>query len=410
MDRPPVTGSLVPDAGGLDASRPDTAQGPASHVFSGPVLSTSAGLYEIEPDLAVSSTGVVASAFMASGPGTIAYAFSRDDGASWSAPQALLAPPNSQAVDPSLAADGAGGFLLTYLTEGAAGRHVYAAMAPEGTMTFGEPVEVSDPAAPATYDKPWALVLADGTRVIVYTTDSGNTVYVARSTSTGIWTRSSIAPDGTLRGVAFPCASGTRLFVAYLVPGGIALSASDDGGATWPAASTTVVQAATERAAFEMPTCVANGSDVWISYGLTKDVNSEQRADELTAIRIAHSKDSGRSIDARYSTGEGGHFMHPRLVRDAVGTLHLVYYEGARAGDAAGSFRHARSIDDGVTWTATEAIGPAITFETSRTGFDWLGDYVGAATRGEHVYTAYVQNQTDGGQVSHVAFGRVDPP
>jgi hypothetical protein len=418
-DRPPPSQGPTADGGTDPASLNDAAglaDAPPSVIVAGPVISSQAGLYEIEPDVAVGPGGLVAAAFMAQGPGSLAYAFSHDDGATWGPPAAIVPPVNGSTADPSLAADGAGGFLLTYLTRGAGGRHIYAATAPSGTTTFGSIVEVSDPAAPAEYDKPWALVLADGTRLIVYTTDNGSAVYVARSADAATWTRTTIAPDGMLRGVAFPCATANRLYVTYLVPGGIRLSASDDGGATWPVASTTVVQGPGEHTAFDMPTCVASGDDVWIAYGLTNDTNNVLRADELTAIRIAHSKDGGKTIDARTSAGStagngAGRFMHPHLVRDAAGTLHILYYAGTKAGDRAASMRHARSMDFGATWTASESVGPPITFITSRTGLDWLGDYLGATALGSSVYTTYVQNQPpSGGSVSHVAFAKIDPP
>ena len=361
----------------------------------------------MEPDIAVASTGLVVSAFMAQGPGSIGYTFSRDKGRTWDPPQTIPPPANGQTADPSLAVGGAA-FLLTWLAWAGGPRTIYAATAPPGSTTFGTPVEVSDPAAPMTYDKPWALVLADGTSVVVYTTDSANAVYVARSADRAHWTRSTIAPDATLRGVAFACATTARLYVTYLVPGGIGLSYSDDGGVTWPAAYTTVVEAPGEHTAFDMPTCVANASNLWISYGLTTDASTAAQADRLTAIRIARSMDGGRTIAWRTTVGDGHLAMHPRLVRDATATLHLLYYDD----DAAilGSFRHTRSPDEGQTWTAGETVGPPIRFFAARTGLDWLGDYVGAATLDGDLYAAYVQNLFDGGSISHVAFARVDPP
>jgi hypothetical protein len=410
-DHPPVAGGPAATGTtpvGVDAA--PIAQALPSRIVAGPVVSSPAGLYEFEPDVAVGTTGVVAATFIAGGPGTIGYTFSLDDGLTWTAPQAILPAPNARNVDPALASDGAGGFALVWLEQGASSRKVFASVAPAGSTVFGAPVEVTDPGAPAAYDKPWVTVLADGTTVIVLTTDTGSAVTVARSRGGAAFTRATLAPDGTLRAVAYPCASQARLFVTYLVPGGIALSASDDGGATWTAAATTLVQAKGEHTAFDMPTCAADGDDVWIAYGTTQDTNVVTRADRLDAIRVARSTDGGRTIAAHALAGDSALAMHPRLVRDATGTLHLLYYGGKAEGDRAAALHHVRSLDKGATWTASEQVGLPSTFVVARTGLDWLGDYVGAATKAGHVYTTYVQNQFDGGSISHVAFARVDPP
>ena len=415
-DHPPVATANPGSSGGaggggkpaIDAG--PIAQAPPSRIVDGPVISAGAGLNEFEPDVAVSTTGVVAAAYIANGPGSIGYSFSSDDGATWTPNQAILSAANAQNVDPALASDGAGGFVIVWLENGPAGRKIFTASAPTGTTTFGAPVLVSDAAAPAAYDKPWVLVLADGTRVVVYTTDSGSAVFVARSSDGKTFTHAAAAPDGTLRGVSFPCTSGKRLYLTYLVPGGIGLSFSDDGGATWPAASTTVVHATGERAAFDMPTCAADADDVWVAYGITSDTNVVRRADRLDAIRIAHSTNGGASIASRSTVVTDAVMLHPHLARDAAGTLHLLHYGGKIEGDTAGGLRHVRSLDKGGSWTANEHVGPSSTLVVFRTGFDWFGDYVGVAARGEKVYTTYVQNQFDGGTLGHVAFARIEAP
>jgi hypothetical protein len=159
-----------------------------------------------------------------------------------------------------------------------------------------------------------------------------------------------------------------------------------------------------------MPTCAASGDSIWVAYGVTADANTVNRADRLSAIRVARSSDGGRTFAARSRVADATYMMHPRLVLDGAGVLHLLHYAGAADGDAHGSFRHARSLDGGATWTASETAFAGVAFVTARTGLDWLGDYVGAAARGGSVYTAYVQNRFDAAAVAHVAFARVDAP
>src|SRR5438132_1268152 len=73
---------------------------------------------------------------------------------------------------------------------------IFAARA--GGGVFDAPPPVSDPAVPADYDKPWAVRLADGSRLVTYqgrAADGTVLAVAARSADGSAWTRASIADD-----------------------------------------------------------------------------------------------------------------------------------------------------------------------------------------------------------------------
>ena len=89
--RPGVRADVNGDAGGGGGNGGNTADAGPSVVTNGQVISTQAGLYEVETDVAVSASGVLGAVFMAQGPGNVGYTFSKDEGATWSPPAAILA-------------------------------------------------------------------------------------------------------------------------------------------------------------------------------------------------------------------------------------------------------------------------------------------------------------------------------
>jgi hypothetical protein len=178
--------------------------------------------------------------------------------------------------------------------------HVYAAVAPAGSTTFGAPVEVSNTQANEQFDKPWITVTNKNSVLLTYAKTSTGGIYAARSTDHGVtWTRAVIVEDGAFRNLVYPCvpATGNRVFATYHAGQGIGLHWSDDDGVTWPAASKVAVAATGEQPAFDDPTCAAAGNEVFISYGLSPDAMGTTNSPKLTSIRIAHSPDGGPTID-----------------------------------------------------------------------------------------------------------------
>jgi len=150
---------------------------------------------------------------------------------------------------------------------------------------------------------------------------------------------------------------------------------------------------------FQDPTCVADGSDVWISYGLPAPLPVDGLP-LLDAVRVAHSIDDGASIASRTDAHDGAAPLQllPQLVFD--GSLHVVYHAGTAEGDPLGTLRWTRSIDDGATWSPSESLDCPQTFTGKRTVPTWMGDYVGVTSAGGALHVSYVDN-TSG--FSHVA-------
>ena len=307
---------------------------------------------EAETHVAAASNGLVAVAWIAEqvgGNSTNGYVFSTDGGATWGAPSQVASPGGRVASDPVLAVDQQQNFYMTWIgfhfdTMGnAQDMHVYAATAPAGTTSFGAPVEVSMPAMGDQFDKPWITVTDKNTLIVTYAKTSTGGIYAARSTDQGkTWSNAVIVENAAFRNLVYPCApaTGNRLWVTYNTGGGIGLRWSDDDGVTWPDVNKTAVAAMGETPGFDDPTCAASGNEVWVSYGLSNDAFSSTNSPKLFAIKLAHSGDGGATIDSRSDAADpaaGAFFLHPQLVRETGGTLHLVYYAGQGEKDVLGA-------------------------------------------------------------------------
>jgi hypothetical protein len=150
----------------------------------------------------------------------------------------------------------------------------------------------------------------------------------------------------------------------------------------------------------------ADGQEAWVTYGLSNDAFDTTNSAKLYSIRLAHSADGGKTIDARYDAHDakaGTYYIHPFLVRESNGALDLVYYAGASDGDTMGSFVRARSTDGGKTWPASAPVKRPITFTGTRASPKWLGDYVGLAWARDNLFTSYADNTAF---ASHIGFYR----
>jgi hypothetical protein len=173
-----------------------------------------------------------------------------------------------------------------------------------------------------------------------------------------------------------------------------------------------MVSAPGELVAFDDPMCVADKSDVWISYGLTKDgtATATMNSPLLYALRLAHSGDGGQTIDTRidaHDTAAGSFFQHPELAREPGGALDLTYYAGKTDMDMAGSFRRSRAAVPAMGFGPSVSVDAPLDFLTSRGDPRWLGDYTGIFARSGKLYLSYTVNDT---AVSHVAFSKVKVP
>lgn len=384
-----------------------------------PGISKSAStVEESEPFVAASSDGRIAVAWIGiapSGISSVAYAFSKDDGATWTPPVTIAQPMNQLGTDPVMVADEKGDLYLAWLGYDITGplpskMRLYVARSGPGTTAFAPPVIAQDVTADL-YDKPWITLTHAGTLVVSHT-QSDNMTYshavVVTSKDGAAWSQGTL-PGASARSLVYVCASRStpRLFATYLSqasPLEIAVQSSDDEGITWGPER---VVSGMDAVGFDGPTCVADGNDVWISYALGAGAVDASSFEHLTSVRVAHSKDGGATfqpaVDA-HDPATGKLFLHPALALQADGSLNAFYYAGAAAGDPQGGLLSVRSTDHGATFAPSVVEHAPVALDLSRADSAWLGDYFGVAHRDGHVHLAYVDNTS---HVSHVSYRRI---
>jgi hypothetical protein len=389
----------------------------ASGSMLGPVsISATAGdVFEAEDQLAVAPNGTIAIAWTATenlAPyATLAYRFSTDGGASFSAIGRLVLPVGLTASDPGIAADAAGNFYVSVLGVHFTGQtadytRVFVAQATSGTTTFASPVEVTDPSQMLIYDHPKIIVTAKGTIALGFMETPSMTAgpvtgMIATSTDGQTWHLATIvgSPEVQFANLFWFCEGSGILYTTYVEQAQtspyIAMRWSLDEGATWSTTSTVVSQA-NEAPAFLDPGCVASGTDVWVVYATTMSPSADPMnvLDSAQAIRVAHVADRGATVDATRKDAldpAGGSLgLLPVLVREGSGALDVAYLSGNSEGDSNGSVRYARA--SGAAFGSSVQVDGPMLFTMSRTSRTWLGDYMGAVTYGNNLLAAYPMN------------------
>jgi hypothetical protein len=231
----------------------------------------------------------------------------------------------------------------------------------------------------------------------------------------GQWTRSEVVGPGaagSFRNFVRLRASETddRVWaVFYDAERGIVLARSGDAGATWPEADRVAVATDAEGATVSPPylDLAVRGDDVYVMYGLSRDPLGSSAMPKLGEVRLARSRDGGRTIAERTSiadAGAGKFFLTPRIAIDGEGAVHAAYYAGNAPADAAASYRRAVSRDGGATFEPSVVVRSPLVFETSRLTDRTPGDYMGLFARGNAVYGSYTDTSAAKG---HINFYRV---
>jgi hypothetical protein len=359
------------------------------------------GLSQSETALAVGPTGQLGIVFI--GPLAIGYTASTDDGDTWSTPVQIAAPAGRSGVDPAITfgADGTAyiSFLgLRYDNSGQiSDRHIYVTQVPPNGMP-GLPLEVSNPAITDAFDKPWIIPLKPKGFLVTSTSDNGSIIYLSRDDGSGTWTLSSLTPDSTLRAVAYPCTGGdgAHVFIVNITPTTVELTTSADAGVTW--SKPILASAPGEAVAFDPPSCVTDGKQVWISYGVLGTPGGFLTSDISAHVVVARSDDQGKSISARGHVYDKGSYLHPALARSDSGALAVMTYTDAMNGTL-----DLRWGSDLTTMTSSATLLGMLTFTADRTGLDWLGDYTSLSFENGVIRAAFADNGPKPGGGSHAS-------
>jgi hypothetical protein len=387
--------------------------------------------YESDPRIAQASDGTLVAAWTGFNEGLpthVGYAFSTNDGGTWSEPQTLSSSDGFSYSSPDLVADVFGNIHLSFLASSRSGQggNVYVARATG--ESFGDPIAVTDEEVVGFYGRPRIALTNSGSLVIAYTqiVNGRAQVIVAESGDGELWTPLALSGNNTDHFFPYPCSaldtSMGRTYVVYVVDGRLVLQ-STDNGQDWSGG--VEIQGAGEAGSVGLPpTCFAQGDDLWVSYGL-------RTASYLHAVRVAHSPDGGATFDSHASVHDAlvaPYFTNHQIAVEPSGAANVVFYAASGPGDQVGSFRRVRYSpaevggggaggmgtggmggEGGIADPGMEStlVHEPIRFELSSESVSWLGSGVGLLYDNNDLFVAYVENAE---RDAHIAFEKITVP
>ncbi len=390
-------------------------------VTQGIISASGQSNYETDPQLAVNDDVVAVvwtGRLRPDAPGTIGYAISTNGGATFTDPQTIASPDLDNYVAPDVAVDNSGNVYLVFLgyDRGPDGAAIYFAHTNGGT-TFGEPEKINDDMMVSYFGRP-RLTLTNTNRLVVGYTETVAGVAelrVATKDQTGSeWTIQLLSQGGASRFFPTLCSAANtmngRTYLVELVQGRIGLSRTEDNGDTWQG-----IQASADGDQVRGgATCIAQGDNVWVSYGVGGN-------NGLNEIKVAYSADGGATImDVGVVSDpdiKAVHALH-QLALEPPETGHLVFYNGAGLADKASSLRRVRfspanlmqepplTPDDPPLGLPSVLVHEPVTLSLIDDDQRWLGSGIGLDFEGSELFVAYVDNSSGD---SHVAFTVVDP-
>jgi hypothetical protein len=328
----------------------------------------------------------------------VLVARSTDGGVTWTAPAALNTDADTDQGDdggPQLATDGLGEWVAVWDSSAFADPFrtdfdILLARSKDGGVTWGGHAELNTNAGSDTGSDAWPQVTTDGqgTWLAVWrSTDSlGDTIgedadiLVARSSDHGMtWTapaalNTNAASDAG--GDYWPQVTtdkqGTWVATWYSSDPlddtigddyDILVARSTDGGATWTAPAVLNANAASDAGTDSWPQVTTDGHGTWVAtWHSTDSLGSTIGGD--WDILVARSTDDGVTWTApaalnTNAVGDAGVDVLPQVTTDEQGAWVAVWRSTNWLGDTIGTDQDilvARSVDDGVTWTAPAAL------------------------------------------------------
>ncbi len=190
-------------------------------------------------------------------------------------------------------------------------------------------------------------------------------------------------------GLVTVCTAREHVYVAYFDPlRGIISRASHDGGVTFPDDVERTVSAAGENVAMEAPSCVADGEDLVVAYGIgARSIDTASSA-PLSQVALARSRDAGKTFDARAAISEPSRvLLHPRMIAVDDGAIGIVAYAAPTPAAGHGEVRFFRSAFGQATSNAV--LRANVRIAPRRDDPAWSGDYLGYAIQGGRLLTVF---------------------
>ena len=282
---------------------------------------------------------------------------------------------------------------------------------PTGANGFGQPIELSEPIANALYDKPWMILTSDDGIVIGYSDLRRGGIWAASSTDAGATFRRTLV-DATMANLAALCPDGRPggAFITYFANQSVRLAHTADGGLTWSAPMEVAPTNPTNHVACQDPMCVAQGDEVWISYGRTRDAYDAPVA-RLQSVHVAHASLGASAIDrdtfvfdatVGADGGEAtGYLLFPQLARHNDGSLGLAAYQTNGPDMGSADLVYKVSTDGGRAFGKDASLATGLTPSLQRHVPNWLGDYFGWSATPAGFAAAFIDNASG---ISHVVF------
>ncbi len=413
---PPID---LPTEGGAGGTGGGGGAGPTEGVIS----ASSASVNETDPQITVKGANVVVvwTGRQSNGTSHIGYTISNNGGATFSTP-AQIQPPDGLRFDaPDVVIDSGDNVHIAFVgfSRTGEGADLYRVTFPvTGSAGMAENISDPDDMAIGFYSRPRMGFTNGGRLMVVHTeTVDQNAVLAVLSKlpTEDVWTRSQLSQNNNYS-FPYPCSANlTMMGQSYIVAvqgGRLLLFRSDDDGMNWNAIE---AQDAGEGGQVRGPvTCVADEQNVWMTYGLAG-------SDGLSKIRAAVSQDGGQSVALWGTISDPD--IKPKFALNATAlqkpeTVHVVYYNGAGAGDLVGSLLRVRYTPanlmdqmppmmpgDPEPGLPGILVAEPIVFQNDEDDARWLGTGVGLRYQDNALYVAYVDNAAN---AAHISFKVID--
>jgi hypothetical protein len=327
-------------------------------------------------------------------------------------PQDKLVDTGNTHSDPVVGVDSTGTFFVAYTSSGMDPTAVFVARSTDGGLTFPDVFAASPPdeSAADTLSKP-SIAVGNNDAIYVSWTTSITGSRVVRAVVSGdggaTWSApADVTPDDTVdhENARLAVSSDHTVFATWVEANGdphgdtknkVAIQHLSKDLA--PIGGRVLASAATDSVTLDVPSIAVDGANVYVVYTTG---SPEGQWD----IKAAYSANSGAAFKPPVKVNSdmtcATHF-HPAAAIDAVGALHVVYYDNRNLD---GGVRHqlGESTTGTLVFKSEEVVNDMpFPFSTESGSFDWLGDYLGLWA-GSGTFIGWADTRTN--QTSQIFF------